>query len=418
MNNNNMKMKNHVLDIGKIRKDFSILNKKINGKQLIYLDNAATSLTPESVIGAMNEYYGSYNANVHRSIHYIGEKATREYEDAHKKVADFINADFEEVIFTRGTTESLNALAYSLMRNLNEEDEIVLSEMEHHSNLVPWQQLAKDKKIKIRFIRINKNFELDMEHAKELINKRTKIVSVTHVSNVLGTINPVKEIGRLAKEVGAVFIVDSAQGIPHLKVDVKDINCDFLCFSGHKMLGPTGIGVLYGKKKMLEELNPFLFGGEMIREVNFEYSSWNDLPWKFEAGTPNIAGGIGLGAAIDYLKNIGMENIKKYEEYLTNYAFKKLNEAGLKVYCAKNPEKRSGVLTFKVDGMHAHDVAALLDRHGIAIRAGHMCAMPLVTKILGENALCRASLYFYNTTEDIDNLASGIKKAREVFQIA
>ena len=411
-------MKNHMLDIGKIRKDFSILNKRINGKQLVYLDNAATSLTPESVIGAMNEYYGSYNANVHRSIHFIGEKATKEYEGAHKKVADFINADFEEVIFTRGATESLNALAYSLMRNLNEGDEIVLTQMEHHSNLVPWQQLAKDKKVKIGYIRINKDFELDIEHAKEIINKKTKIVSVTHVSNVLGTINPVKEIGKLAKNIGAVFIVDSAQGIPHLPIDVKDIDCDFLCFSGHKMLGPTGIGVLYGKKKMLERLNPFLFGGEMIREVNFEDSKWNDLPWKFEAGTPNIAGGIGLGAAVDYLQMIGMEKIKEYEEYLTAYAFKRLNEADVKIYCARNPNKRSGVLTFKVDGMHAHDVAALLDRHGIAIRAGHMCAMPLVNKVLKENALCRASLYFYNTPGEIDALIDGIKKAKEVFQIA
>ncbi len=411
-------MKNHMLDVGDIRKDFSILSKKVNDKKLVYLDNSATSLTPESVIGSMNEYYGSYNANVHRSIHTLGEKATKEYEDAHKKVANFINADFEEVIFTKGTTESLNALAYSLMRNLNEGDEIVLSEMEHHSNLVPWQQLAKDRKIKVRYIRINKDFELDMEHARELINKKTKIVSVTHVSNVLGTINPIKEIGKLAKEVGAVFIVDSAQGIPHLVVDVRDIDCDFLCFSGHKMLGPTGIGVLYGKKKMLEKLNPFLFGGEMIREVNFEDSKWNDLPWKFEAGTPNIAGGIGLGAAVDYLRKIGMERIRDYEEYLTSYAFKRLNEAGVKIYCARDVKKRSSVMTFKVDGMHAHDVAALLDRHGVAIRAGHMCSMPLVNKVLKENALCRASLYFYNTPEDVDTLIGGIKKAREVFQIA
>ena len=415
MNNNNIK--NHALNVVEIRKDFSILNKKINGKQLIYLDNSATSLTPEPVIGAMNEYYGDYNANVHRSIHYIGEKATKEYEDAHKKVADFINADFEEIIFTRGTTESLNALAYSLTNDLKEGDEIVLSEMEHHSNLVPWQQLAKNKKVKVRYIRINKDFELDMNHAKELINKKTKIISVTHVSNVLGTINPVKDIGRLAKDVGAIFIIDSAQGIPHLKVDVKDIDCDFLCFSGHKMLGPTGIGVLYGKKKMLEKLNPFLFGGEMIKEVNFEDSKWNDLPWKFEAGTPNIAGGIGLGAAVDYLKKIGMENIRAYEENLVNYAFRRLNEAGLKIYCAKNPNKMSSVLTFKVDGMHAHDVAALLDRNGIAIRAGHMCAMPLVNKVLNEPALCRVSLCFYNTIEEIDSLIDGIKKAREVFQI-
>ncbi len=411
-------MKNHMLDVGNIRNDFAILGKKVNGKNLVYLDNSATSLTPEPVIGAMNEYYGSYNANVHRSIHTLGERATKEYGDAHKKVADFINAEFEEVVFTRGTTESLNALAYCLLKDLKEGDEIVLTEMEHHSNLVPWQQLAKEKCVKVRYIRINKEFELDMDHARELINKKTKIVSVTHVSNVLGTINDVKEIGKLAKNVGAVFIVDSAQSIPHLTVDVKEIDCDFLCFSGHKMLGPTGIGVLYGKKKMLEKLDPFLFGGEMIREVNFEESKWNDLPWKFEAGTPNIAGGIGLGAAVDYLRKIGMEKIREYEEYLTAYAFKRLKEAGVKIYCAKDIRKMSGVMTFKVDGMHAHDVAALLDREGVAIRAGHMCAMPLVNKILNEPALCRASLYLYNTPEEVDTLIEGIRKAKEVFQIA
>src|SRR3989344_5969549 len=409
-------MKSHMLDVGNIIKDFAILNKRINGKRLVYLDNAATSLTPEPVLEAMNEYYRSYNANVHRSIHTLGEKATKEYVEAHKKVADFINADLEETIFTKGATESLNALAYCLMKDLKEGDEVVLSEMEHHSNIVPWQQLAKNKNVKVKYICVNDDYELDLEHARELINKKTKIVSVMHVSNVLGTINDVKEIGGLAKNVGAVFIVDSAQGAPHFSVDVKEIDCDFLCFSGHKMLGPTGIGVLYGKKKMLEKLNPFLFGGEMIREVSFEDSKWNDLPWKFEAGTPNIAGGIGLGAAVDYLRKIGMERIRNYEEHLTAYAFKKLKEAGVLVYCAKDARKRGGVMTFKIDGMHAHDVAALLDKEGVAIRAGHMCAMPLVNKILKENALCRASLYFYNTTGDIDTLIIGIKKAKEVFQ--
>ncbi len=407
-----------MLNIGDIKKDFAILGKKINGKKLVYLDNGATSLTPESVIGAMNEYYGSYNANVHRSIHFIGEKATREYEDANKKVAEFINADFEEVIFTKGVTESLNALAYCLVKNLKSGDEIVLTEMEHHSNLVPWQQLAKEKNVRIRFIKINDNFELDMKHAEEIINKKTKIVSITHVSNVLGTINDVKKIGELAHKVGAVFIVDSAQGAPHLSIDVKNIDCDFLGFSGHKMLGPTGIGVLYGKRKMLEKIDPFLFGGEMIKEVTFEDSKWNDLPWKFEAGTPNIAGGIGLGAAVDYLKKIGMDKIKEYIEYLTEYTIKRLKEINIKTYGPKDIKKRSGVVTFKIDGMHAHDVVALLDREGIAIRGGHMCAMPLVNKVLKENSLCRASLYFYNTPEDIDALITGIKKSKEVFQLA
>jgi cysteine desulfurase / selenocysteine lyase len=411
-------MKNgEMLDVGSLRKDFSILNKRINGKPLIYLDNGATSLTPEVVIGMMNEYYGNYNANVHRSIHAVGEKATREYEDAHKKVARFLNADFEEIVFTRGTTEALNALAYSLSRDLKEGDEIVLSEMEHHSNLVPWQQLAKEKKAAIKFIKVNKDFELDLEQAKKIITEKTKIVSVTHVSNVLGTVNDVKSIGEMAKKVGAVFIIDSAQGVPHLKVDVKDLGCDFLCFSGHKMLGPTGIGVLYGKRERLEKLNPFLFGGEMIKKVSFEESEWNDLPWKFEAGTPNIAGGIGLGKAVDYLQGVGMDKIKEYEEYLTAYALKRLKEIGVEVFCARDAKKRSGVVTFKVDKMHAHDVVALLDREGVAIRGGHMCAMPLVNKVLGEQSLCRASLYFYNTPEEVDKLVEGIRKAKEVFQI-
>ena len=411
-------MKSGLLDVEKFRKDFSILNKKINGKELIYLDNGATSLTPEPVIGVMNQYYGEYNANVHRSIHSIGERATKEYEDAHKKVARFINADFDEIVFTRGTTESLNALAYSLIKNLKEDDDIVLSEMEHHSNLVPWQQLAKGKNVKVRYIKINKNFELDMEHARELVSNKTKIVSVTHVSNVLGTVNDIKEIGRLARSVGAVFIIDSAQGAPHLPIDVKNIDCDFLCFSGHKMLGPTGTGVLYGKRKMLERLDPFLFGGEMIKEVSYEDSSWNDLPWKFEAGTPNIAGGIGLGRAADYLLDVGMDKIKQYEGYLTEYTIKRLNEIdGVKIFAPSDLKKRSSVVSFKVEGMHAHDVVALLDRDGVAIRGGHMCAMPLVTKVLKEQSICRASLYFYNTPRDIDKLVEGVKKAKEVFQL-
>ncbi len=411
-------MKNSLLDVGELRKDFSILNKKINGKDLVYLDNGATSLTPEAVIGVMNQYYGEYNANVHRSIHSIGERATKEYEDAHKKVAKFINADFDEIVFTRGATESLNALAYSLIKNLKEGDEIVLSEMEHHSNIVPWQQLAKDKKIKVGYIKVNKAFELDMGHARDLINNKTKIVSVTHVSNVLGTINDIKEICKIAHSRNALFIVDSSQGVPHLRVNVKELDCDFLCFSGHKMLGPTGIGVLYGKKKMLEKLNPFLFGGEMIKEVSYEDSSWNDLPWKFEAGTPNIAGGIGLGRAVDYLLDVGMDKIKQYDDYLIEYTIKRLKEIdGVKIFGPDDLKKRSSVVSFKVEGMHAHDVVALLDRDGIAIRGGHMCAMPLVTKVLKEQSICRASLYFYNTPGDIDKLVEGIKKAREVFQL-
>ena len=393
-----------LMDTEKIRKDFPILNVKVHGKPLIYLDNAATSQKPKSVIESVKNYYENYNANIHRSIHKLGEEATAAYEEAHKKVADFINADFEEIVFTKNTTESINLLAYSLTNNLNPNDEIVISQMEHHSNFVPWQQLALKRGLKLKFIKINKEGLLDEESIKENITKKTKIVSLVHVSNVLGTINDVKEIGKITHENNALFVVDGAQSVPHMPVDVKNLDCDFLAFSGHKMLGPTGIGILYGKKELLEKMQPFLYGGEMIKEVRFENTRFNDLPWKFEAGTMNIAEAIGLSSAIDYLNKTGMENIARHGKELVKYAYEKLNEMKeIEIY-GPSAEKRSGLVAFNVKGVHAHDTAQILDGEGIAIRAGHHCAMPLHS-ILRIAASARASFYLYNTKEEIDKLA-------------
>ncbi len=399
----------------KLRKDFPILSVKVHGKPLVYLDNAATSQKPQSVIESVKNYYENYNANIHRSIHKLGEEATAAYEEAHKKVADFINADFEEIVFTKNTTESINLSAYSLTNNLKAGDEIVISQMEHHSNFVPWQQLALKRGLKLKFIKIDKEGLLDQKSINENITKKTKIVSLTHVSNVLGTVNDVKEIGKIAHENNALFAVDGAQSIPHMPIDVKKLDCDFMAFSGHKMLGPTGIGVLYGKKELLKNMQPFLYGGEMIKEVKFEGTKFNDLPWKFEAGTMNIAEAIGLGAAIDYLNKVGMKNIENHEKKLVKYAYEKLNEMKeIEVY-GPSAEKRSDLVAFNVKGVHAHDTAQILDGEGIAIRAGHHCAMPLHS-VLGIAASARASFYFYNTKEEIDKLAEGIKKVIKVFK--
>ena len=398
-------------DISIIKQDFQIFDQKVNGKQLVYLDSAATSLTPKVVVDAVVDYYNKYNANIHRGVYKLSELATIKYEEAHKKVADFINAEFEEVIFTKGTTESLNLLAYTI--DFKEGDEIVLTEMEHHSNLVPWQQIAKKKNLKVKYIKINEEGNLDVNSAKSLITDKTKVVSIVHMSNVLGTINNVKEIASLAHQKGALMVVDAAQSVPHMKVDVKDLDCDFLAFSGHKMFGPTGTGVLYGKKELLEKLSPFMYGGDMISEVTFENSTWNDLPWKFEAGTPNIAGGIGLGAAVDYINKIGIENIKDYTESLTKYALEELNKIGVKVF---GPESRGPVISFSVEGVHPHDVSAILDKYGVAVRGGHLCAMPLVNEVFDVKSVCRISLHVYNTKEDIDNAIEGLKKVKEIFK--
>lgn len=402
------------MDIEKIRKDFPILQRKIHDKPLVYLDNAATSQKPRQVIDTISDYYNSYNANIHRGIHRLSEEATLEYEKAHEKTAKFIDAEgMEEVIFTKNTTESLNLLAYSLAQGLKKGDEIVLTQMEHHSNIVPWQQIAKQRGLRVSYIRISKEGKLDGKSINESITKKTKIVSAAHISNVLGAINPVKEIAKIAHENNALMVVDGAQSVPHMKADVKELDCDFLAFSGHKMLGPAGIGVLYGKKELLEKMPPFLYGGGMIREVNFDGATFNDLPWKFEAGTPNIEGGIGLGAAIDYLNETGMKKIWRHGRELTVYAMEKLNEiGGVCIYGPK--DERGALVSFNIDGIHSHDVSEILDSEGIAIRAGHHCCMPLM-KLINVQGTARASFYLYNTHKEIDKLTEGIKKVKKVF---
>ncbi|MDP3728723.1 MAG: cysteine desulfurase [bacterium] len=398
------------------KEDFPILKQKVKGKPLIYLDNSATTQKPRQVIQAITNYYEKDNANVHRGVHELSMRASEAYEQAHQIVADFINAQFEEIIFTKGTTESLNLLAYSLGKNLKKDDEILLSEMEHHSNFVPWQQIAKEKGAKIKLIPLTKGYRLDMKAAEKLITKKTKIVSVTQYSNVLGTINPIKIIAKMAHKVNAIVIVDAAQSISHMKVDIKDLNCDFLAFSGHKMFAPTGIGVLYGKKQLLEKLEPYQCGGGMIQEVTLEKTTWNELPWKFEAGTPNIEGAIGLAKAIEYIEKIGRENIERYNEELTGYALKQLSPIkGLTIIGPKENKERGAVISFILEGLHPHDVGEILNQEGIAIRGGNHCAMPLMTslKINGTN---RASFHIYNTKEDIDSLIKAIKKAQDLFK--
>lgn len=404
-----------LFNVNQIRKDFPILQRKVHGKQLVYLDNAATSQKPKQVIGAIDFYYKNYNANVHRSIHQLGEEATAKYLEAHEKVADFINADsYQNIIFTKNTTESLNLAAYSLTAGLKKGDEIAISQMEHHSNFVPWQQLAKQRDLKLKFIKINEECCLDEESIKENITKKTRIVSITHASNVLGTINPIEDIAKIVHENNALMVVDGAQSIPHMPVDVKKIDADFYAFSGHKMLGPTGVGVLYGKKELLGSMQPFLYGGEMIREVRFDDTEFNELPWKFEAGTPNIAEGIGLGAAIDYLNKVGMKQIHEMGKELVEYAVEKLKDInGIAVY---GPKEKGVVVSFNLNGVHAHDVSQILDSEGIAIRAGHHCCMPLMS-VLGVAATARASFYLYNTEQEIDTFINAIHKVKKIFGV-
>lgn len=400
-----------------IRKLFPILDQEVNGQPLVYLDSAATSQKPAAVIEAIEEYYRGFNSNVHRGVHTLGTKATDAYEGAREKVRKFINASStEEIIFTRGTTTSLNTVAKSYgSANIKEGDEIVISYMEHHSNIIPWQQLAKEKGAVLKYIPLQEDGTISLEDVRATITEATKIVSVMQVSNVLGVINPVKEIAKIAHEHGAIMVVDGAQSTPHMKVDVRDLGCDFFAFSGHKMVGPTGIGVLYGKKELLEKMEPIEFGGEMIDFVGLYESTWKELPWKFEAGTPIIAGAIGLGAAIDFLEGIGMDQIEQHEHKLAAYAIEKLSEVeGLTIYGTKDPEKRAGVVTFNINDVHPHDVATVLDADGIAVRAGHHCAQPLM-KWLDVSSTARASFYLYNTEEDIDKLVSGLVKTKEYF---
>src|SRR3989344_1773868 len=384
---------------------------------MIYLDNSATSQKPQQVIEAITHFYENSNANVHRGIYRLSQQATVLYEKAHEIVGTFIGASPDEIIFTSGTTDSLNLLARSLSWNLQNGDEIVLTEMEHHSNLVPWQQIAKERGAVLKFIPVTAEYYLDMKKARELITSKTKIVSVVHISNVLGTINPVHEIAQLAHEVGAVCVVDAAQSVPHLPINVQELDCDFLAFSGHKMCGPTGIGVLYGKKELLRKLVPSTFGGGMIREVSFNDATWADVPAKFEAGTPNIAGAVGLAAAIEYLQTIGMKNIWQHTHSLTEYALTKLSAIeGVTIIGPPAGKDRGAVISFTMNGLHPHDVSELLDKENIAVRGGHHCAMPLMKK-LGVQGTTRASLYLYTTKEDVDAFVNVIQNIVSVGSI-
>lgn len=404
------------MDVKAIREQFPILNQEINGKPLVYLDSSATSQKPIQVIEAINEYYRKNNSNVHRGVHTLGSRATDQYEGARDKVKQFLNAkDRGEIIFTRGTTTSLNIVAQSYgLDHVTNEDEIVITPMEHHSNLIPWQQVAKHTGAKLKYIPLKADGTISLEDVRKTVTDKTKIVAVTHVSNVLGTVNPIKEIAEIAHQHGAIIVVDGAQAAPHLKVDVQELNCDFYAFSGHKMLAPTGIGVLYGKRELLEKMEPVEFGGEMIDYVEKFDSTWKELPWKFEGGTPIIAGAIGLGAAIDFLNDIGMENILAHEEKLAAYALERLSEIeGLTIY---GPKKRAALVTFNLGDIHPHDVSTVLDTEGIAIRAGHHCAQVLM-KELDVVATARASMYLYNTEEDIDRLVEGLQKAKEYFDV-
>ena len=409
-----------MFDVEKIRLDFPILTKEIFGKPLVYLDNAATSQKPRQVIDALVEYYENFNANVHRGVHTLSMEATDRYEEAREKVSSFINSESSDlVIWTRNASESLNLVAYSWgENNVNEGDEILLTPMEHHSNLVPWQELARRKNAVIKFIPMLENGTLDMDRVKELITERTVLVSAVHMSNALGTINPIKELAEETHKLGAKILVDGAQSVPHMPTDVQELNCDFLAFSGHKMLGPTGIGALYVKEEILESMEPFLTGGEMVLEVSYEKASWADLPMKFEAGTPNIADSIALGSAVDYLNALGMGNVREHEKDLTAYAldrFRKADLEGLDLFGPDDPNIRGGVFSFNTPDVHPHDLGTFLDRIGIAVRTGHHCAMPLV-RSLGVAATSRASFYLYNTKKEVDILVDGVTEALRYFR--
>lgn len=403
-------------EIDEIRADFPILTREIDGKPLAYLDNAATSQKPLAVIQAMDEYYRRYNSNVHRGVHTLSEEATARYEQARLRVARFINAPSEkQIVITKGTTESINLVANSWGRsNLGPGDEVLITEMEHHSNIVPWQILQEQLGFTLRYIPITLGGELDLSEIDELINERTKLVAFVHVSNVLGTINPMTELVSRARAAGAKVLLDGAQSVPHMPVDVQALDVDFLAFSGHKMCGPTGVGILYGKRELLEEMPPWMGGGEMIREVKMSGSKWNTVPYKFEAGTPAIAEMIGLGAAVDYLDTVGMERIEARDRELVSYAWERLgNVEGLQMLGPK-PGRRSSLIAFTFGGIHPHDLSAVLDRDGVAVRAGHHCAQPIHDRF-GIAGSARASMYFYNTEQEIDHLVDGLEKAVDLF---
>ncbi|SQF54692.1 cysteine desulfurase [Streptococcus equi] len=404
-----------MFDPNQIKADFKLLDQYVNDEALVYLDNAATTQKPQAVLEAMQAYYQKDNANVHRGVHTLAERATRQYEASRQKVADFIGAkSSKEVIFTRGTTTSLNWVSKFAEQILKPGDEVLISIMEHHANILPWQQVCQKTGARLVYAYL-KEGKLDMNDLQSKLGASTKFVSIAHVSNVLGCVNPIQEIARLAHARGAYFVVDAAQSVPHMAIDVQELDCDFLAFSGHKLLGPTGIGVLYGKEALLNQMNPVEFGGEMIDFVYEQEATWKPLPWKLEAGTPHIAGAIGLGATISYLEAIGMDQVHAHEADLVAYTLPRLQAiAGLTVYGPERADERSGVFAFNIDGLHPHDLATALDYEGVAVRAGHHCAQPL-HKYLGLHSTVRASFYLYNTREDCDRLIEAILKAKEFF---
>jgi cysteine desulfurase/selenocysteine lyase len=404
------------LNADTVRADFPIMGRRVNGKPLVYLDSAATSQKPASVIDVMDDYYRRYNANPHRGVYAISEEATAAYESARQRVASFINAASpKEIIFTRNTTEAINLVRYSWGRaNIKAGDRILLTEMEHHSNLVPWQLLAREVGAHLEFLCIDDEGLLLLEQLERKLDG-IRLLAITHQSNTLGTINPIKAIAAVARRAGAHVLVDGAQAVPHMPVDVQDLGVDFYAFSGHKMCGPTGIGVLWARRALLEEMPPFLGGGDMIKRVKLTEASWNDLPWKFEAGTPSVAEGIGLGAAVDYLSQFGMDHVRGHERTLVDYAMEKLQEVpGITVYGPKHSELHGGAISFTLPNIHPHDLATLIDREGIAVRAGHHCTQPLMDR-LGVAATTRASFYIYNRADEVDQLVVGIQKAQQVF---
>ncbi|MFY3739870.1 MAG: cysteine desulfurase/selenocysteine lyase [Candidatus Nitrosomirales archaeon] len=413
-------MKTSTLNVAKIREDFPILNRKVrDGKQLVYLDNAATTQKPKQVIDAIYDYYMRYNANVHRAAYQLAEEATNAYEGARDKVAKFVNAKREEIIFVRNATEAINLVAYAWGReNVKKDDKVVITEFEHHSNLVPWQLLTQEKNAKLEYIRIDDDGLLILDDLYDILAKNhVKLVSVAHMSNVLGTIAPVQEIIKVCHEKNVPVMVDGAQSVPHMPVDVQKLDCDFMPFSAHKMLGPTGVGVLYAKREHLEKMPPFISGSDMIREVHKYETKWNDLPYKYESGTPNIADVIGYGVAIDYLNGIGMQNIRDHEKEITKYALDRITGVkGIHAYGTPDIEKRGGVISFNFGDIHPHDLATILDEDGVAIRSGHHCAQVLMER-LGVAATSRASFYIYNSKEEVDVLINALDRARMIFRI-
>ncbi|MGE5684659.1 MAG: cysteine desulfurase [Nitrososphaerota archaeon] len=412
-------MQRSIVNSYELRNDFPIFKKKINGKELVYLDNASTTQKPYTVINSITDFYSNYNSNIHRAVYQLAEEATTLYEQSREKIANFINVRPEEIVFTRNTTESINLIAHSWARtNLKKDDGIAISELEHHSNIVPWQILSQEIGTRLEYVGIDENGFLDLEHLIELISsKKVKLVSLSHMSNVLGTIVPIERIIKIAHENDIPVLVDGAQSVPHMPVNVKNMDCDFLVFSAHKMLGPTGVGVLYAKKEFLEKMRPFMGGGDMIKEVFKFHTNYNEVPYKFEAGTPNIADVVGFGAAIDYLKKIGMENIRKHEIDLTEYALESILSINhLTVYGPRDPNYRGGVISFNIADIHPHDLATIMNDHGIAIRSGHHCAQVLMQR-LDVPATSRASFYIYNTKEEIDKFVNAIKEAGRIFKI-